>query len=316
MIFSYLLNMQSHPSWVCGLKLSIVGLALNIVKSHPSWVCGLKRSATALQKYKESHTLRGCVDWNQDMKSKRNLRQVTPFVGVWIETRRLPVHCTHHWVTPFVGVWIETPLMWRRCETASSHPSWVCGLKPDDVCCPPAECHVTPFVGVWIETRCHVLHWCVCCVTPFVGVWIETLPPWSCIGSRKSHPSWVCGLKQVLVVALDCAHRHTLRGCVDWNRRKTTACAILPVTPFVGVWIETAAFVRMRQHIEVTPFVGVWIETVRRLLYLAAVVCHTLRGCVDWNRTNVLIILPATSHTLRGCVDWNYWHAAEYSGWS
>ena len=23
MIFSYLLNMQSHPSWVCGLKLTI-----------------------------------------------------------------------------------------------------------------------------------------------------------------------------------------------------------------------------------------------------------------------------------------------------
>ena len=23
MIFSYLLNMQSHPSWVCGLKLKV-----------------------------------------------------------------------------------------------------------------------------------------------------------------------------------------------------------------------------------------------------------------------------------------------------
>ena len=25
MIFSYLLNMQSHPSWVCGLKLDELG---------------------------------------------------------------------------------------------------------------------------------------------------------------------------------------------------------------------------------------------------------------------------------------------------
>ena len=44
MIFSYLLNMQSHPSWVCGLK-------------------------------QEKGEI--CVLW----------RYVTPFVGVWIETR-------------------------------------------------------------------------------------------------------------------------------------------------------------------------------------------------------------------------------------
>ena len=43
MIFSYLLNMQSHPSWVCGLKQ---------VGNQPSFIG----------------------------------REVTPFVGVWIET--------------------------------------------------------------------------------------------------------------------------------------------------------------------------------------------------------------------------------------
>ena len=42
MIFSYLLNMQSHPSWVCGLKHVDAG-RLNLHRmSHPSWVCGLK----------------------------------------------------------------------------------------------------------------------------------------------------------------------------------------------------------------------------------------------------------------------------------
>ena len=40
MIFSYLLNMQSHPSWVCGLKLPLVLLHV------PDY----------------GHTLRGCVD--------------------------------------------------------------------------------------------------------------------------------------------------------------------------------------------------------------------------------------------------------------
>ena len=42
MIFSYLLNMQSHPSWVCGLKLNSVTQRANTWLSHPSWVCGLK----------------------------------------------------------------------------------------------------------------------------------------------------------------------------------------------------------------------------------------------------------------------------------
>ena len=42
MIFSYLLNMQSHPSWVCGLKLINYHYMKSIEMSHPSWVCGLK----------------------------------------------------------------------------------------------------------------------------------------------------------------------------------------------------------------------------------------------------------------------------------
>ena len=42
MIFSYLLNMQSHPSWVCGLKPQIFNTKCENDSSHPSWVCGLK----------------------------------------------------------------------------------------------------------------------------------------------------------------------------------------------------------------------------------------------------------------------------------
>ena len=71
MIFSYLLNMQSHPSWVCGLKQRRIGSSkfttkvtpfvgvwietpiilfnYTIRKSHPSWVCGLKPYTSAKQ---------------------------------------------------------------------------------------------------------------------------------------------------------------------------------------------------------------------------------------------------------------------------
>ena len=45
MIFSHLLNMQSHPSWVCGLKPRYDSAGGNDVPSHPSWVCGLKQKA-------------------------------------------------------------------------------------------------------------------------------------------------------------------------------------------------------------------------------------------------------------------------------
>ena len=35
MIFSYLLNMQSHPSWVCGLKHRILSLAVKAYSVTP-----------------------------------------------------------------------------------------------------------------------------------------------------------------------------------------------------------------------------------------------------------------------------------------
>ena len=122
-------------------------------------------------------------------------------------------------------------------------------------------------------------------VTPFVGVWIET---WS--------------------------HYY----CLSWYH----------VTPFVGVWIETYLGKLGKYYGSlVTPFVGVWIETSVALQKSQEVVrshpswvcglklsskrlrtlllCHTLRGCVDWNMPSVVYILSMTSHTLRGCVDWN-----------
>ena len=87
MIFSYLLNMQSHPSWVCGLKLMLiwlVGCGIFVTPFVGVWIETVDASVS-LQK-----------------------SQVTPFVGVWIETviSRFPLAVIL--VTPFVGVWIET----------------------------------------------------------------------------------------------------------------------------------------------------------------------------------------------------------------
>ena len=41
-------------------------------------------------------------------KETEKEQNVTPFVGVWIETLHKPISGALNSVTPFVGVWIET----------------------------------------------------------------------------------------------------------------------------------------------------------------------------------------------------------------
>ena len=62
LIYNMLLDIESHPAWVCGLKLDWVLLLLWTRLSHPAWVCGLKPPAFPSRTMHERHTLRGCVD--------------------------------------------------------------------------------------------------------------------------------------------------------------------------------------------------------------------------------------------------------------
>ena len=78
---------------------------------------------------------------------------------------------------------------------------------------------VAPLVGAWIETLFARRFFYEQKVAPLVGAWIETV-----IGQkmstwvRKSHPSWVRGLKLIMRLSLfENAH----------------------VAPLVGAWIET-----------------------------------------------------------------------------
>ena len=66
--------------------MSYNGKILTVAVSHPSWVCGLK--------------LKDIINGMT--------YDVTPFVGVWIETRATRRNGCPQCVTPFVGVWIET----------------------------------------------------------------------------------------------------------------------------------------------------------------------------------------------------------------
>ena len=70
-------------------------------------------------------------------------------------------------------------------------------------------------MGVWIETVVSVYRGGDFCVTPCVGVWIETKEHGKEKNYCKSHPAWVCGLKQYLGGNEGGRCGHTLRGCVD-----------------------------------------------------------------------------------------------------
>ena len=43
LIYNMLLDIESHPAWVCGLKHKTLLIDPMHVLSHPAWVCGLKR---------------------------------------------------------------------------------------------------------------------------------------------------------------------------------------------------------------------------------------------------------------------------------
>ncbi len=114
-----------------------------------------------------------------------------------------------------------------------------------------------------------------------MGVWIETTLSGIAGAVSPSHPVWVCGLKQAVL---------------------PMSVSGEPVTPCMGVWIETHHVAHGAYSLPVTPCMGVWIETALsgcsspsaeshpvwvcglKLVSSARVknsLCHTLYGCVD-----------------------------------
>ena len=71
----------------------------------------------------------------------------------------------------------------------------------------------------------------------------------------QSHPMWVRGLKQTLVV------------------RKNPA---IGVAPYVGAWIETLHRLTLGLHLTVAPYVGAWIETFATSSRFRAAMSHPM----------------------------------------
>ena len=195
--------------------------------------------------------------------------------------------------------------------------------------------------------RCHTLRGCVDWNIIEARAWAieaRSHPAWVCglkhglirpsTGRSQSHPAWVCGLK-LSNSSLTCISRsHTLRGCVDWNISQQQL-QIWDVSH--PAWVCGLKLKRLLVEILSDRSHPAWVCGLKLLshgFYLSTI-CHTLRGCVDWNRINgasfltsamshpawvcglklylcLPILIAFGSHTLRGCVDWNRINGASF----
>ena len=143
---------------------------------------------------------------------------------------------------------------------------------------------------------------------------------------RKSHPTWVRGLKPGIIY--QSATSMTVAPHVGaWIETAFAGLgeAIASVAPHVGAWIETDSIKEMVVFSEVAPHVGAWIEThimfrsestrmshptwvrglklrlVVRVLPLPVVAPHV--GAWIETPNSPPLYLPVRRRTPRGCVD-------------
>ena len=216
---------ESHPAWVCGLKLFGINHRSTSLWSHPAWVCGLK---PIQHRYSMIHT-QSHPAWVCGLKLRRSTDSITSkrrSHPAWVCGLKLiskewkSIDCL---VTPCVGVWIETCLCLIWGILQESHPAWVCGLKQSinyiasaiKESHPAWVCGLKHLIhGIDDGTGCHTLRGCV---------------DWN------THPGYTFSFYL----------GHTLRGCVDWNRWVASTAWGGWVTPCVGVWIETINIVTL-----------------------------------------------------------------------
>ena len=102
------IDVQSHPTWVRGLKPYQRLLIMDKLPSHPTWVRGLKQDVNNFD-----------GEW----------QDVAPYVGAWIETSLKEVYVEDSESHP---TWVRGLKLGKKSIQYSykkSHPTWVRGLK-------------------------------------------------------------------------------------------------------------------------------------------------------------------------------------------
>ena len=200
----------------------VICCPLSSEKSHPSWVRGLKPIDIDENMQTTGRTPRGCVDWNNEyiLLSARYCRSHPSWVRGLKPRNDLyySLYITSHpsWVRGLKLSLLST-IPCKSCRTPRGCVDWNKVLPVYRV-----TLIVAPLVGAWIETWARALIiWAVASrtprgcvdwnhakgikisrrqVAPLVGAWIETFARVSLVNKFVSHPSWVRGLKQELVI--------------------------------------------------------------------------------------------------------------------
>ena len=173
MIFSLLLNMQSHPTWVRGLKHSVGACSGHSFGRTLRGCVDWNSKPLRISWFLACRTLRGCVDWNLSVLILYDCLMSHPTWVRGLKQRYISRLCKIISVAPYVGAWIET---WQ----------WIGKSIPGEV---------APYVGAWIETSRWEKPLRYFAVAPYVGAWIETYYLRLTVMRLGSHPTWVRGLK-------------------------------------------------------------------------------------------------------------------------
>ena len=188
----------------------------------------------------KSHTLRGCVDWNMRLMAEN----VMPLKSHPTWVCGLKPWEDGEWendeVTPYVGVWIETTVVSGASALEYSHTLRGC-VDWNIIYSIPIPC--------WSG---HTLRGCVdwntdddCIRYVKQGHTLRGCVDWNLKGLLIGKNGSGHTLRGCVDWNLQCHSKnggsicHTLRGCVDWNRRSNGGIPYISVTPYVGVWIET-----------------------------------------------------------------------------
>ena len=251
-------------------------------------------------------------------------------------------------VAPFTGAWIET---WRILYSGGvylSHPLRVRELKRKPYFRILRTWWVAPFTGAWIETfstdyatnpMCRTLYGCVnwnrvaqirktygigrtlygCVnwnfflnrliaesfVAPFTGAWIETDVTGSAIGDR-SRTLYGCVNWNDDEGGIDwAAVCRTLYGCVNWNDDLIVDTAVEFGRTLYGCvnWNPPGSIRYV--YCGVAPFTGAWIETYSAFARACINSSHPLRVRELKRRVQLKYMLNK-GRTLYGCVNWNH----------
>ena len=140
---------------------------------------------------------------------------VAPHVGAWIEIPRSAILCQISPVAPHVGAWIEIPITIRYTNIHTVAPHVGAWIEISVVEKRPIDEYVAPHVGAWIEIKTMLES----------GESFASHPTWvrglkllllnAIVAQARSHPTWVRGLKCVGDPSDAHGGRRTPRGCVD-----------------------------------------------------------------------------------------------------